>query len=84
MLSRKGFLEILDLHNKDSAAEQVFVAYSKELQRIVDQVDDVLIVNWVGPRVDGDYKKALYALRENAVNEALYFATQENAYFYAK
>lgn len=31
----------------------------KKLQDSLDQVDDVLIVNWVGPRKDGDYSKAL-------------------------
>ncbi len=32
------------------------------LKASLDQVDDVLIVNWVGPRKDGDYKKALHDL----------------------
>lgn len=34
-------------------------AECERLRRIVDQVDDVLVVNWVGPRKDGDYRKAL-------------------------
>lgn len=38
------------------------LAEFNKLKAIVDQVDDVLVVNWVGPRVDGDYKKALYDL----------------------
>ncbi len=29
------------------------------LKSSLDQVDDVLVVNWVGPRKDGDYKRAL-------------------------
>jgi 23S rRNA G2069 N7-methylase RlmK/C1962 C5-methylase RlmI len=37
----------------------LLLAEYKRLKVIVDQVDDVLVVNWVGPRVDGDYKKAL-------------------------
>jgi len=32
---------------------------NERLNKIVDTVDDVLIVNWVGPRKDGDYRRAL-------------------------
>lgn len=31
----------------------------KKLQDSIYQVDDVLMVNWVGPRKDGDYRKSL-------------------------
>lgn len=34
----------------------------KALQKNLDQVDEILTVNWVGPRVDGDYRKALHDL----------------------
>jgi hypothetical protein len=33
-----------------------------EAQRVITQVDEVLIVNNVGPRTDGDYRKALHDL----------------------
>jgi hypothetical protein len=33
----------------------------------IEEVDDVLVVNWVGPRVDGDYRKALHDLVTRAI-----------------
>lgn len=39
------------------------------LQKIVNDVDDVLVVNWVGPREDGDYKKALANLIQQNIIE---------------
>lgn len=42
-----------------SAAVAALRAERDATQRIVDAVDDVLVVNWVGPRVDGDYRRAL-------------------------
>ena len=38
------------------------LADRNRLKAALDQVDDVLVVNWVGPRVDGDYRKALHDL----------------------
>lgn len=34
----------------------------KQLEEIKAQVDDVLVINWCGPRVDNDYCKALHDL----------------------
>lgn len=39
------------------------------LQAIVDAVDEVLVVNWVGPRKDGDYRKALHDLITQNIKE---------------
>lgn len=50
-------LEIV-LENKHLKAEIV------RLQKIVNQVDDVLVINWVGPRVDCDYRQALADLAD--------------------
>lgn len=49
----------------DEFAEQ----RTAELRSIVDTVDDVLVVNWVGPRKDGDYRKALADLVQDALRD---------------
>lgn len=49
----------------------------EQAQRIVNIVDDVLIVNWVGPRIDGDYKRALGDLVTSAISEHKYFHEHE-------
>lgn len=40
-----------------------------ELEAALTQVDDVLLVNWVGPRKDGDYHQALADLTAAAIQE---------------
>lgn len=45
-----------------SADYDLLLADRNRLKAALDQVDDVLVVNWVGPRVDGDYRKALHDL----------------------
>ena len=44
-------------------------AFAEEKARIVREVDDVLVVNWVGPRKDNDYRKALHDLVSNAIQQ---------------
>jgi hypothetical protein len=41
-----------------------------ELEAQLAAVDDVLICNWVGPRADGNYRKALADLIQGAMTEA--------------
>lgn len=45
----------------------------KTLQEQISEVDEILIVNWVGPRKDGDYRKSLSDLIRTAVMEHQYF-----------
>lgn len=45
------------------------IAERDSLRQQLDQVDDVLIVNWVGPREDGDYRQALADLVRNSIQE---------------
>lgn len=47
------------------------------LQSIVDQIDEVLVVNWVGPRKDGDYKKALHDLMGFAIAVEKHFEHEQ-------
>lgn len=54
------------------------ISENKRLRKIVDQVDDVLVVNWAGPRVDGDYRKALADLVSTNIDQHDYF-TREKA-----
>lgn len=37
----------------------LLLAERNRLKAALEQVDDVLVTNWVGPRVDGDYERAL-------------------------
>ena len=47
------------------------------LRKIVDEVDDVLIVNWIVAKND-DYRKALHDLVSVNIEQNDYFKAQEN------
>ena len=56
------------------------------LERIVNTIDDCLLVDWIDPpsRDDGaaigpreDYRRALYKLKTNAIQEHTYFEYEE-------
>jgi hypothetical protein len=49
----------------------------EELLNIVEQVEDVLIVNWI-PVKNNDYKQALADLCHGAIVEARYFDDQKD------
>lgn len=48
---------------------RILTTQVKALQASLDQVDEVLLVNWVGPRKDGDYRQALHDLVTSAIRE---------------
>lgn len=54
----------------------------EELARIVQQVDDVLVVDWIAVEPGGDYRKALADMVQFNIAYALYCATDTNADFY--
>lgn len=67
-----GAAPIESRQHSDSSWKQHNQALRAELERVkgernalgesLNQVDEVLVVNWVGPRKDGDYRRALYDL----------------------
>ncbi len=44
----------------------------------MSQVDDELIVNWIAPPTDGNYRKALSQLVTQGIEEDKYFSEQES------
>lgn len=42
----------------------------------MSQVDDELVVNWIAPPTDGNYRKALSQLVTQGIEEADFFAEQ--------
>lgn len=54
-------------------------ARMETLINLLEEIDDVLIVNWVGPRKDGDYRKALANLISINVSETTHFFKESEA-----
>lgn len=64
--------EIASLHEQVAAAKKALAEESNAADQLRSQlyaVDEVLIINWVGPRKDGDYRKALADLITTALRE---------------
>lgn len=69
--------EFCQKHHEHRCYDCLQAEHAKEIEKLMgerdaalaslSQVDEVLVVNWVGPRVDGDYTKALADLVTSSI-----------------
>lgn len=65
-----SWLKVIERSHEALRAERdAAIQRAESAEEIVQTIDEVLVVNWVGPRVDGDYRRALGELVANAATK---------------